>query len=210
MAVADASFNTSIDSISLGFKNARAFSVCFSSPPKDSGVVPLLLLLNGTPSITYKGSVPPKNELEPRILILRPAPGAPSFCVTFTPASLPCMACKILPGLSRIMSSLFSLCAEPVKSDFFTVPYPITTTSASAEAVDFNETVTVVLLATFTSDVSIPTKVTTSIFEAAGRSIEKLPLSLVNATTFVFFTVMVAPLIGTPTSSNTLPVIFFV
>ncbi len=108
-----------------------------------------------------------------------------------------------------MISSRLSLCAEPVRSDFLTVPYPITTTSASAEAVDLKETVTEVFFETFTSDVSIPTNVTTIVVAPLGRSIEKLPLSLLNATTLEFLTATVAPLIGAPASSNTLPVIFF-
>ena len=51
--MADASFNTSIDSISLGLMKESTFSVCFSSSPMDDGVDPLLLLLNGTPSIVF-------------------------------------------------------------------------------------------------------------------------------------------------------------
>ena len=80
------------------FKKDIAFNVCFSSSPIEIGVAPELELLKGTPSITYNGSVPPKNEFEPRMRMLNPAPGAPSFCVTFTPAILPCKACKTLVG----------------------------------------------------------------------------------------------------------------
>lgn len=58
MAVDEASFKTSMDSISAGF-------IVFKSPP------PII------PSITYKGSLPAFIELPPRIRMVVDAPGAP-------------------------------------------------------------------------------------------------------------------------------------
>ena len=122
MAVADASFKISTVSISFGLIKESALRVCFSSPPIEEGVVLVLPLLKGTPSITYNGSVPPKKELEPRILILKAAPGAPSFWVTFTPAILPCNACSTLVGTSFTSASRLIRVTAPVASFRFTVP----------------------------------------------------------------------------------------
>ena len=71
MAVAEASFNTCIDSISFGLTKSMSFTII--------------------PSTTNSGS-----ELFmvpiPRILIVTPAPGAPELELTSTPATWPCKA----------------------------------------------------------------------------------------------------------------------
>ena len=78
IAVADASFNTDIYSISFEFSAAKSAEE------------------TGTPSITNSGSLPADIELVPRILILALAPGRPVAAVTCTPAALPCNAWSTL------------------------------------------------------------------------------------------------------------------
>ena len=81
-----------------------------------------LFTSSGTPSITYSGWVLPENEFTPRIWMLRPEPGAPSFWVTCTPATLPCRPRSMDNGLPIISSSRLSEATEPVRSLFFTEP----------------------------------------------------------------------------------------
>ena len=69
MAVAEASFNTSMDTMSEGLIEDSALVLPADCPD------------NGTPSTTYSGSLP-LSEFVPRILTEIPPPGAPEFCVT--------------------------------------------------------------------------------------------------------------------------------
>ena len=117
IAVAEASFNTSILSISLGLIKFR--DDC------DGDVFPVPLASTegsiGNPSTAYKGSVPPSIELVPLIWILKPSPGAfPP--VTFTPAMRPFKASSGL--FMNWSSNCFDLipCDAPLRSLFFIVP----------------------------------------------------------------------------------------
>ena len=68
MAVADASFKIEKDAISFGLSKANGFAT------------PAMLEFDsGIPSITIKGSLLAFKEEPPRILIVLPEPGAPSF-----------------------------------------------------------------------------------------------------------------------------------
>ena len=111
MAVAEASFNISIDSMSAGL-----MSFMFAS-------------VSAKPSTTYNGSVPALMDAEPRIRIVGASPGW-LFVNTATPLDLPCSASIGLEAMTDVMASLRRDVVEPVKSLFFIVPYPTTTTSA--------------------------------------------------------------------------------
>src|SRR4029078_3956553 len=54
------------------------------------------LTVKGKPSITYKGSIPPLIDPEPRIWMLNPLPGVPVVCLTLTPANCPTIAWSTL------------------------------------------------------------------------------------------------------------------
>ena len=82
-AVAEASFKTLIDSISLGLMVFKRLA---------EPAMPLLS--TGTPSITIKGSLPALNEEPPRIRILLPPPAYPPPEVICSPATLPCNNCS--------------------------------------------------------------------------------------------------------------------
>ena len=119
MAVADASFNISIDSISFGL-------IADKAPMRGPSVTPVDIspasLFTSMPSITYKGSLPALMDVVPLIRIEVSAPGLPDNCVTCTPAALPCSAwSKDVTG-TALRSSAFTETTEPVRSLFFTVP----------------------------------------------------------------------------------------
>ncbi len=82
-AVADASFKTLIDSMSLGLIVFRKFA----EPD-------IPLLSTGTPSITINGSLLAFKEAPPRMRILLPPPADPPLVVTCKPATLPCNNCS--------------------------------------------------------------------------------------------------------------------
>jgi hypothetical protein len=66
MAVADASFNISIDSMSLGLIEDKGL---MRGPRVTPTLTSAPSLLTSIPSITYKGSLPALMELVPLILI---------------------------------------------------------------------------------------------------------------------------------------------
>ncbi|MNL44296.1 hypothetical protein D3C87_1668620 [compost metagenome] len=78
--------------------------------------------------MTYSGSFAPLMELPPRILMLTELPGCPDDCVTCTPAARPCKARSSELMGTPLRSPVEMDDTEPVKSPFFCVPYPITTT----------------------------------------------------------------------------------
>ncbi len=82
-AVADASFNTLIDSISLGLMVLNKF-------PEPE----MPLLSTGTPSTTISGSLLAFKEAPPRIRILLPPPALPPPLVTCKPATFPTNNCS--------------------------------------------------------------------------------------------------------------------
>src|SRR5690606_13668437 len=106
---AAASFKTSIDAISSGFKVFNGFvdTVC------DVAVV-----LTTTPSNTYKGALPAEIDPTPLIRTVIPAPGTPTDDWTFTPAILPCMAPSILVVMAPLTASAFRVEMDPVTSLF--------------------------------------------------------------------------------------------
>ena len=85
MAVAEASFSTSIVAMSLGLMAFSWFSTLLP-PASDDG--------SGKPSTTYSGELLPAEVIPRTRTAVPPAPpGAPEFCVTVTPAARPCSAC---------------------------------------------------------------------------------------------------------------------
>src|SRR4030095_1262530 len=128
MAVADASFKTVIDTISFGLIVARAL-----------GTPAISEFDRGIPSITINGSLLAFNEAPPRILIVLPEPGAPSFGVIDTPATLPRINCSGVTIAPLLKSFALIAVTAPVRSFFILVPYPITTTSDSEEVAPHNE-----------------------------------------------------------------------
>ena len=87
MAVAEASFSTSIEAMSSGFSSdigSMAPSPSRDAAETSSDEPPII-----TPSITYKGDVPPLTELAPRTMIFVWAPGAPPVDTACTPGIRP-------------------------------------------------------------------------------------------------------------------------
>src|SRR5688572_28471842 len=85
MAVADASFSTSIDSMSDGLISAIGLVVL---PP--TAFWARLDAWMGIPSTIYKGSLDPLMEAVPRMRTKTPPPGDPEFVLTCTPEARPC------------------------------------------------------------------------------------------------------------------------
>jgi len=77
--VAEASFKTSMDTISEGLIDAKALSL---PEPVELSIM--------TPSMTKMGSLEALSELMPRIRIEELPPGMPVLACTCTPAALPC------------------------------------------------------------------------------------------------------------------------
>ena len=100
MAVAEASFNTSIDAISLAL-------ISFKEP-----------FIKGNPSTTYNGSFPALIEPLPRILNVGDSPGR-LLVTTETPVTRPCNACIGLLAVTEVISLDLTCITEPVKSLFF-------------------------------------------------------------------------------------------
>ena len=129
MAAADASFKTSMDSMSLGLISETELKVCPEPtlcPCKSKEVerLELLSLSSGMPSTTYSGA------LLPRTLTNRPAPGVPEALITFRPATRPCiLAARFDTGWSRISAPLSEEIA-PVTWLLRWAPYPTMTTSS--------------------------------------------------------------------------------
>src|SRR5437867_7429108 len=85
MADADASFSTSIDSISLGLISARGLVGSLVASDK-------LVDTIGKPSTTYKGWLLAEIDEVPLILIFIACPTLPLPDSTTTPGALPCIA----------------------------------------------------------------------------------------------------------------------
>src|SRR5690554_1391248 len=104
IAVAEASFSTSMLSISVLFKTV--------------GLLPKI----GKPSTTYSGSLLPCMELAPRIRTFKPAPGAPVVGETCTPAARPDKDWRTLVDGKALISLAPTWATEPVRSDRLCVP----------------------------------------------------------------------------------------
>jgi len=110
IAVADASFKTVKDSISLGLILAKIPL----EPPTPSFVI-------GNPSITIKGLLEALIEDPPLILISDPDPGAP-LVVTVTPATRPCNKFSAVTILPFVKSLAVTDSIDPVASFLVIVP----------------------------------------------------------------------------------------
>ena len=134
MAVADASFKTSIDSILLGSNVESGLVVLFPKPVEVVMALPRI----GKPSITYKGSLLALIEVPPRILIFTAESGPPSEETICTPDILPARAPSNESVCILLISSDFIDEIAPVRSFRLVVPYPMTTTSSSFAASSIN------------------------------------------------------------------------
>ncbi len=111
MAVADASFSTVNDSISLGFTIERGFAM--PAPPSSA---------MGTPSITISGALDAVSDAIPRMRIVGFEFGPPSPGMICTPGTLPCIISCAETTAPRLFSSALMATTEPVMSFFLTAP----------------------------------------------------------------------------------------
>ena len=81
------------------------------------------------PSTTIRALLPPFIEFIPLTRIVAFAPGAPAVFNTNTPAARPCKAWSTRWVESWVRSAPFTELIAPVRSLFFWLPYPTTTTS---------------------------------------------------------------------------------
>ena len=123
IAAAEASLSIVNDSISSGLSRSKGFDM---APPAPCAI--------GTPSMTINGSLEALSEADPRILMREPEPGPPSPGVTSRPGTLPLSMSWVLTTAPLFRSSALKAMMEPVRSSFFTVPYPMTTTSSMNSA----------------------------------------------------------------------------
>src|SRR6478672_7005434 len=122
MADAEASFNTSMDSISFGLISARGFVGSLFASDK-------LVDIIGKPSTTYRGWLLAEIEEVPLILIFIACPTFPLPDSTITPGALPCIADSKL-GAGKFSTSFgVNFEIDPVMFLFTARPYPTTTTS---------------------------------------------------------------------------------
>ena len=77
-------------------------------------------LLNA-PSMTYRGSVAPK-EAAPRITMLTSAPATPACCTMSTPGVRPCKVEATLEDTCLLISWEEMEATAPVRLDFFCTP----------------------------------------------------------------------------------------
>ena len=122
MAVEEASFNTVMLSISEGLIMLRKLLLLPEIPPCS----------NGTPSSTISGSLLAFREAPPRTRMVLPAEAEPLLDIICTPETLPLINCSGEETRPLLKSFDFTVATEPVRSLFLAVPYPMTTTSASA------------------------------------------------------------------------------
>ena len=81
-----------------------------------------------------RGLLEALREAAPRIRIVEPEPGPPSPGIIWSPGTFPLSMSWVETTAPRLSSSLLTATIEPVMSSFFTVPYPITTTSSRNSA----------------------------------------------------------------------------
>src|SRR5439155_1027380 len=161
MAVADASFKTSIDSMSSGaiadkglvsvseerFSSLTAPSCRFETPE----------FTHGTPSMTYSGcALPALIEFTPRIWTRTPPPGAASPWMTCTPATRPSNPCSRLATAVGRSSAADTDATAPVRSALRWVPYPTTTTSDRVTAIGWIAKFSVAICPAVTATVCSP------------------------------------------------------
>ena len=107
------------DSMSSGLSRSKGFDM---APPAPCAI--------GTPSMTMRGSLEALSEAEPLMRMREPEPGPPSPGVTSRPGTLPLSMSWVLTTAPLLRSSALKAMMDPVRSSFFTVPYPMTTTSS--------------------------------------------------------------------------------
>src|SRR5690606_4639174 len=93
----------------------------------------------GNPSTTYNGALLWVIEFPPLITIFDSFPGCPSLLDTCIPAILPPNASAKFGTGALLTSSTLTTPTEPVRSDFLTLPYAITTTSSNCLVDSCNE-----------------------------------------------------------------------
>src|SRR2546427_1221311 len=157
MAVAEASFSTSIDSMSEGASVESGLVVVIvvklgSDGPSVNLEIPAVP--TGTPSITYSGWLSPVVEVTPRICTAMAPPGAASPCVTVAPGALPCSACCRLTTAVFCSWSGGTDATAPVRSALRWVPYPTTTTSDRVTAIGWIAKFSVTICPAVTATVS--------------------------------------------------------
>ena len=118
----EASFNTVMLSISDGLIILRKLLLLPEIPPCS----------NGTPSSTIRGSLLAFRDAPPRTRMVLPAEAEPLLDIICTPETLPLINCSGEETRPLLKSFDFTVATEPVRSLFLAVPYPMTTTSASA------------------------------------------------------------------------------
>ena len=145
------------------------------------------------------------NELFPLIEIVTLAPGCPSAEDTCTPAILPANASSKERTGALFSSSRFTFETDPVKSFFFTDPYPITTTSFKLLATSNIEIFNGIETSMLFSRVAKPTCLKRRVGKLSVTFIEKKPLISLIAVTPLDLSVTDTPDSGLPLLSLTVP-----
>ena len=192
IAAAEASFSTENDSMSFGFSRSSGLDI---APPAPCAI--------GTPSITISGSFEAFSEAAPRMRMREPEPGPPSPGVTSRPGTFPLSMSCVFTTAPRLRSSAFIAETEPVRSSFFTVPYPTTTTSSRYSESSFNVTVAGICDA-WKVCVMYPTQLISTGASGLDTVSEKLPSSPVEVPFEVPCSTTAAPMTG-PKLSTTVP-----
>jgi len=108
------------------------------------------------PSNTIRGFSLAERDVVPLIERLGSLPASPADWI-LTPAVTPDKACKRLLVVNEDLSPIVALATEPVKSLFFIVPYP--TTTSSLISCEFSSNFTLIS-AWFTATISVVIKPT--------------------------------------------------
>lgn len=120
IAVAEASFSTSIEAISSGFIiESEDMPVSYPSMPPP---VEVLTSKSGNPSRTISGAVEPVREFAPRISMLDSEPGFPDEELTIRPATPPAKASSTEKSTRFSKASALIEATAPVMSFFRRAP----------------------------------------------------------------------------------------
>ena len=142
-------------------------------------------------------------EAIPRIWMRELPPGLPSLLTICTPADIPCRAStKPVPEIFSSCSALTTE-ADPVKLDFFEVPYA--TTMVSSRASLSSARVITIPLAASATRVLYPTQDTTTDAPVGTFLSVKVPSGAVMTPLLVPCTTTPAPMIPSPAASFTVP-----
>ena len=112
--MAEASFKTVIDSMSLGLIVLSGLRGSAASKPMLGPLATVCSFWSGTPSTTYSGSLLALIDVPPRTRICTPPPGSPLFVTICTPVTRPWTSWFAFVMTPLLASSALTCATDPV------------------------------------------------------------------------------------------------